>query len=184
MVCARECVFTQPVCAARTRLAPRKRTRECWNTGFIQTGQTAFLCLCSTRTHVQTDTGETQNNARKVKKKKKMQVHTNKFASFVPVIGLIFKEWKRNPSKCFCLLLWQSRRVCQRQRQLPGSSLWKDRKDRPCSSWLCFVSLQLLLKPPQHHVWTAHAETLLSFLNQQDIYPETWGQGRDKNMLT
>lgn len=183
MVCARECVFTQPVCAARTRLAPRKRTRECWNTGFIQTGQTAFLCLCSTRTHVQTDTGETQNNARKVKKK--MQVHTNKFASFVLSLSLVSylksgREIHPNAS-VFC-----SGKVGE-YANASGSSQAPHygrigRTDHVQAD--CFVSLQLLLKPPQHHVWTAHAETLLSFLNQRDIYPETWGQGRDKNMLT
>lgn len=83
MVCAREYVFTQPVCAARTRLALRKRTRECWNAGFIQTGQTAFLCVCKQTW------GEVQNNARKVNKIKKQQVHTNKFASFVLSLSLV-----------------------------------------------------------------------------------------------
>lgn len=70
MVCARECVFTQSVCAARARLAPRqnaetldsyKRPRQ----HFCASAAPGLMCKQTLE--------EVQNNARKVKKDKKIK---------------------------------------------------------------------------------------------------------------
>lgn len=71
------------------------------------------------------------------KSKKKKRAHTNKLASFVLSLSLVsYVKGGRE-------IHWHSQRVRQqweRQRQLPTSALWKDRKDRPRSAHSLLIS--------------------------------------------